>query len=136
MRRFCGMNSYRYLKICTVSYGVRKMRMSYLGPMRIDFGKNLWLDRVREIVMKNDVPISLSHTQFKILDCLARNIGRPVSIQSLIESAWGPNSLMTKDEVYVQISRIRNRLGDNRVPAHYLITVRGFGYILARVDGY
>lgn len=105
--------------------------MSALGPIKIELGKGCWLDRVREVVVKNNIPIALSHIQFKILDYLARNMGRPVRTEDITEQVWGHGSLMTKDEVYVQICRIRSRLDDGKNPSVRLVTIRGFGYVLA-----
>jgi DNA-binding response OmpR family regulator len=92
--------------------------------------KDCYLDVSQEVLVKRGLRIHFSRIQFRILERLAQDICRPVSSEEIIAYAWGPHSLVSKDELYVYINRIRNRLEDNPKKPKYLLSVRGYGYIL------
>ncbi|WP_169794265.1 winged helix-turn-helix domain-containing protein [Alicyclobacillus shizuokensis] len=89
---------------------------------------NLYLDLKRLTLMKGTTPIPLSVTQFLILRCLCEHLDRPVSSDEIIHYAW--NAKVEKSELHKQINRIREKLEPNPRKPQYLLTVRGFGYLL------
>jgi two-component system KDP operon response regulator KdpE len=90
--------------------------------------RDLYLDLNRLILMKGTLPISLSITQFLILRCLSEHLDHPVSTEEIIRYAWG--SKVQKSELHKQVNRIRKKLEPNPNKPRYLLTVRGYGYLL------
>lgn len=83
--------------------------------------------------IKDGLAIALSRTQFRLLHLLAQNLGRPVSSRDLIIYAWGDEESIDKNDLYVYISRIRQRLENNAKNPQFLLSLRGVGYILLPV---
>jgi DNA-binding response OmpR family regulator len=82
----------------------------------------------RERLVKDGLVIALSRTQFRLLFLLAQNLGCPVSSGDLIGYVWGDNEF--RNDLYVYINRIRQRLEKNPKSPKYLMSLRGMGYIL------
>ena len=89
---------------------------------------DLYLDLKRLTLMKGTSPIPLSVTQFLILRCLCERLDRPVSSEEIIHYAW--NAKVEKSELHKQINRIREKLEPTPNKPRYLLTVRGYGYLL------
>ncbi|MEA4901025.1 winged helix-turn-helix domain-containing protein [Desulfitobacterium sp.] len=96
----------------------------------IPLGRNCYLDAEREILVKNNLPIALSRIQFRILYYLAQHMGQPVTDKELINYAWGTDSFVSRNDLYVCINRLRQRLEDNPKKPNSLLSLRGKGYVL------
>lgn len=72
-------------------------------------------------------PLSLTVTEFRILESLISAGGRVLSRQALITRALGPGVTVTERTIDVHVTSIRKKLGDH---APLLRTVRGVGYRL------
>ncbi len=90
----------------------------------------LRIDLQRKEVLYRKHPISVSPKEFSILVLLARNPGRVVSTQEIIEEAWGKGAIATSDEVKKYIWLLRKKLEENPEEPKVIVTVRGFGYRL------
>ena len=90
---------------------------------------DLYLDLNQLIVLKGTIPISMSVTQFRILRMLSEHLNSPVSSEDIIATVWGTMSVQNS-ELYKQINRIREKIEPNQSKPRYLLTVRGFGYLL------
>lgn len=97
---------------------------------RVELRKGLMLDVDKRELIHNGLAVSLSNIQFRILHFLTQRLGRPVATQDIIDYAWGTGKEISKSELYVYMSRIRSRIGDNPRSPRFLISIRGFGYIL------
>jgi two-component system response regulator MprA len=90
---------------------------------------DLELDPASRTVTRGGKPISLTATEFRILEFMLRRIGRAISRTSMIEAVWGfeqdiePNTI----DVYIKSLRSKLEVDSSRKLIH---TVRGFGYIL------
>jgi len=75
-------------------------------------------------------PVSLTPTEYGLLEILAEEPGRPVSLQRLIQDGLGydPYDVQAQETLRVHISRLRRKLD-----ARYILTVRGGGYALAKI---
>ncbi len=75
-------------------------------------------------------PVDLTPTEYRLLEVLARNAGRPVPNEQLIGEVWGPTYSGEIGHVKHFIWALRKKLeGDPGDPKHVL-TERGFGYRL------
>lgn len=76
-------------------------------------------------------PLFLTSREFALLACLARNVGRVVTFEQLLNEAWGYDAESgTPAQVRLYITRLRRKLGDDPDSPGYIITERGVGYRL------
>lgn len=86
-------------------------------------------DRERAILIRNKEEIQLTAKQFKILDYLAININKIVSIDQIIDRCW-EESFGYENTLITHIYRLRDKLEDDPTNPKILITVKGLGYKL------
>jgi len=86
----------------------------------------------RQLVSPNSVVTPLSGAEYRLLNVFLHHAGEVLSRDQLTEMIRGRGSHMPFDRsIDVQVSRLRQRLGDDgRVPA-FIRTVRGEGYVFA-----
>jgi two-component system, OmpR family, response regulator len=80
-------------------------------------------------VTNGDAVISLTPTEFRILEILMRNQGKPVTRRMLCEFLWDPQWEGVTNVIEVHINRLRTKLrieGDQQ----FIQTIRGSGYML------
>jgi two-component system KDP operon response regulator KdpE len=94
-----------------------------IGPLVIDVA-------CRQVTLSGQ-PIFLTPREFALLACLARNLGRVVTFDQLLNEAWGYESeIGTPAQVRLYITRLRRKLGDDPDSPGFIITERGVGYRL------
>jgi two-component system response regulator MprA len=104
----------------------RRREVPPVGVLKLH---DLELDPASRTVTRGGKPISLTATEFRILEFMLRRIGRAISRTSMIEAVWGfeqdiePNTI----DVYIKSLRSKLEVDSSRKLIH---TVRGFGYIL------
>ncbi len=82
------------------------------------------------IVRRNDEPVALTRTEFRLLCTLASRPGRVFSREILLEEVWGYGYFGDARLVDVHIRRLRSKIeGDPSAP-QLIQTVRGMGYRL------
>ena len=86
-------------------------------------------DRERAMLIKNDEEIQLTAKQFKILDYLATNINKIVSIDQILDKCW-EESFGYENTLITHIYRLRDKLEEDPANPKTLITVKGLGYKL------
>lgn len=103
-------------------------RMLTAGPLRMDLGAHHASIRGQEI--------SLTPTEFRLLEVLVERRGRTQSRQQLLEKAWdldaGVIDRIQTRTVDMHVRRLRSKLGDL---GEWVETVRGFGYRLRIPEG-
>jgi DNA-binding response OmpR family regulator len=82
------------------------------------------LDRRSRSVTADGQPISLTATEFDLLEHLLASPGRVFSRDELLSQVWGYASMVNTRTVDVHIAQVRAKLGD----ASPIRTVRGVGY--------
>ena len=82
-----------------------------------------------ETALLRGVPLDLSPTEFRLLEALARRIGRAVPREELLSKIWSFYGGDTRT-VDVHISRLRKKLDDGKRPALAVNSLRGRGYRL------
>lgn len=85
------------------------------------------IDVSRHAVTVGGEPVSLSATEFSILEFLARNPGWVFSRNKIIDTVKGKDYPVTERSVDVQILGLRKKLGEE---GRHIQTVRGVGYRL------
>jgi len=79
----------------------------------------------------NGAQVDVTSYEFALLWALARNSGKVMSREQLLEQAKGSADDAFERSIDVQVSRLRNKLGDDPRHPRLLKTVRGAGYLLA-----
>jgi DNA-binding response OmpR family regulator len=94
-----------------------------IGDLTIDFGQQLVLMAGRKV--------ELTPTEYRLLAYLARNAGRIVPQDLLLERAWGKEYVGEHHMLQVNVNRLRHKLEPDPAHPHYLLTEAGVGYLLA-----
>jgi DNA-binding response OmpR family regulator len=100
-------------------------------PLRLG---ELEIDEWRRRVRVGDRVISLTPTEYKLLETLARHPGRTFTREELVSRALGPDYDGLDRTIDTHITNIRRKLEPERTP-RYLVTVHGLGYRLTAPDG-
>jgi len=87
----------------------------------------LAIDGDRHLVTVNGDAVTLTGTEYKLLQTLAERRGRLQSRDTLLQDVWGYNYLGDTRTVDTHITRLRTKLG---AAGDLIQTVRGFGYKL------
>jgi two-component system phosphate regulon response regulator PhoB len=83
------------------------------------------VDRRRHQVTLDGHPVSMTRSEFGLLDTLIRQPGRAFRRSELISSALGDDAIVLERTIDVHIRAVRRKLGD---AAKLIETVRGVGY--------
>jgi two-component system phosphate regulon response regulator PhoB len=94
-------------------------------PARLIRHGNLVIDPQRHEVLYREAPLSLTATEFRILQFLAGRPGRVLSRNEILDAAMGEDSDVFDRTIDVHITAIRRKLGE---AGRRIETVRGFGY--------
>src|SRR5262245_12923020 len=88
------------------------------------------IDLERRVVTRGGEPVSLSRTEWLLLQTLAVNADRVVLHSELLTDVWGPEFRDDLQYLRVWISRVRRRLGAEPGEAGPIATFQGIGYVL------
>jgi DNA-binding response OmpR family regulator len=86
-------------------------------------------EEFREVRVNGGAPVRLTRTEFKVLQLLAANLGRPVPTSRLVEHGWGfdeGDGQLLKSHIY----HIRHKLGLARRGPGALEAIPQLGYVL------
>lgn len=104
----------------------RRAAQPQIDVLQVD---DLVLDPASHQVTRAGKVISLTETEYRLLEFLMRRPGRAVSRSTIIDGVWGFENDVEANTVDVFIRLLREKLDGD--PQHRLIqTVRGYGYIL------
>jgi DNA-binding response OmpR family regulator len=92
----------------------------------------LTIDSARREVTLAGGAVSLTRTEFEILDALSARPKFAFSRRQLIDEVWDTGWVGDDHIVDVHIGHIRRKLGDDANSAKYIETVRGIGYRMGR----
>lgn len=92
------------------------------------------LNRTQYIVRLRGEPVSITATEFRLLEHLMRRPGQVFRRETLLEAAWADRANVMERTVDAYIVRLRNKLEDNPSKPRYLRSVRGVGYTFRETD--
>lgn len=92
--------------------------------------EELTFDLENRRVLKNDVPVSLTAKEFKILETLLKRPDKIFTRDELLQIGWGYDFMGDSRSVDMTIMRLRKKLEDNADEPKYVRTIYGFGYQL------
>ena len=79
-------------------------------------------------VSKNNIPVMLSSTEFKLLLYLVERKGKIFSRDQLLDAVWKDEAFVEPRTVDVHIRRLRTQIEDDPSEPQYIKTRRGIGY--------
>lgn len=91
--------------------------------------RDLSLNFARHVALLHNREIPLTPVESRILSVLAINANRVVTRERLMDAAW-PDGEGDPNRLWVNISRLRNKLEDGSSQPKRLVTERGLGYKL------
>jgi len=86
------------------------------------------LDPARHIVTRNNEPLTLTPTEYRLLAVLLEHPGVVFSQEQLLTAAWGPE--YAEDTGYIRryVWHLRKKIEPDPNHPEHLLTERGFGY--------
>jgi two-component system phosphate regulon response regulator OmpR len=103
------------------------------GDHILHFGR-LDIDSASRTVLLDGVRCDLTGYQFDLLWALAKNAGRVLSRDALMDKVKGAQLEAFDRSIDVHMSRIRAAIEDDPKKPRRVITVRGAGYVFAKVQ--
>jgi phosphate regulon transcriptional regulator PhoB len=113
--------------IARVQALLRRSSRTHAQERGISLG-NLRIDKERYIVYKNDAPLNLSSTEYKLLLYLVERRGRVFSREQLLDAVWQDDTYVEPRTVDVHVRRLRAQIEDDPANPTYVKTRRGIGY--------
>lgn len=90
--------------------------------------KGLIVDFERRVVLLNDEMIHLTRMEYKLVSILARNNGKVMTYEMLINEIWGPYADDNNRILRVNMANIRRKIEKNPAEPMYILTEIGVGY--------
>jgi DNA-binding response OmpR family regulator len=91
---------------------------------------DLEVDSISKKVKRNQKEISLTATEYKILELLLSNKGKVFDRMNIAEKIWGFSFNSGTNVIDVHINSLRNKI-DKEFPQKLIHTKKGFGYVLS-----
>lgn len=101
------------------------------GPLTVG---DLVIDPAAHRVTLKGQPIELPPREFDLLHVLALEAGRVVSIDEILARVWGAEFEGESQVIYVHIRWLRERLEADPKQPRRIVTIRGVGYKLNRLE--
>lgn len=89
---------------------------------------DLVLDETRMKLTRRGEEISLSATEFRIMQLLMSSPGKIFTKRQIYESAWSDTFVSDDNTIMVRISSIRHKIHDDPKHPRIIVTVKGLGY--------
>jgi two-component system response regulator VicR len=94
--------------------------------------RNLFFDTDMFTAYKNREPLDLTHREYELLYYLARNPGKVMTREHLLQAVWGFEYLGDVRTVDVTVRRLREKIEDDPSRPTLILTRRGLGYLMQR----
>ena len=93
-------------------------------------GGRFVVDVGRRLAIVNGNEVTLSATEYKLLGLLARNAGRVLSADQILEHVWGAEYRGETGYVKTYAGLLRRKIEPEPSQPRYLLARRGLGYVL------
>ncbi|WP_127530065.1 response regulator YycF [Paenibacillus kobensis] len=91
---------------------------------------NLFIDTDMYVIYKDNDPLDLTHREYELVYYLARNSGKVMTREHLLQAVWGFEYFGDVRTVDVTVRRIREKIEDDPSRPEYILTRRGLGYMM------
>lgn len=106
------------------------LRRSYKDDATLVVLDGCAIDFSRAEVKKNGEVIPLTAKEHALLETLARNDGRIVTVDTICEALWGDNPFGYENSLNAHVRRVREKIEADPSNPKSLITIKGLGYKL------
>ncbi len=115
-----------------LSARVRAVLRRSLGPSRADIVRtgDVEIDLNRRLVKKGGEIVTLTRTEWMLLQHLAANAGKVMLNTELLSKVWGPEYRDDLQYLRVWVSRLRSKLESDPANPAIIKTLQGIGYLL------
>jgi DNA-binding response OmpR family regulator len=131
----CGADDYltKPFNILELKARVKALLKRASGAMHADKGDrltvgNLTLDRQEHVARRGDVVVSLTATEYDLLELLMKHPRRVYSREMLLNLVWGYEYQGDYRTVDVHVRRLREKVEENPAEPEYILTKWGVGY--------
>ena len=90
---------------------------------------HLTIDVEKHDVLIKGKRINLTPVEFRLLVYLARNAGKMLTYNHILDNVWGNEYQGSMDMVHVYISHLRNKIEKDTKHPHCIRTIHGIGYV-------
>ena len=111
---------------------LRRTHEAHVGPVGVVKVGDLVLNAADAEVFKGGQPLHLTRLEFRLLYLLARNVGRTLPYEQLVQYAWAPPGEGSIGLLKVHLTHIRRKLGIHPGDRGGIRAIRGLGYRLDR----
>jgi two-component system response regulator VicR len=122
--------------LARVKAHLRRQTKVQSAPSESDTQRNgmrihaLFIDNDMYMVYKDGVPLDLTHREFELIQYLAKNSGKVMTREHLLQAVWGFEYFGDVRTVDVTIRRLREKLETDPSRPEYIMTRRGLGYLM------
>jgi len=109
---------------------LRRKREEVKAVETLEFG-DVKVDFKRFEAAKGGVDLSLTAREFKLLEYFARNRGKVITRNELLDKVWGYKMFPSTRTVDNHIMRLRKQIEDDPSEPAFILSVRGVGYKFA-----
>ena len=95
---------------------------------------HLNIDVERHHVLVKGNRVRLTPIEFRLLFYLARNAGKVLTSQHILDNVWGNEYRGSTDYVHVYVSHLRRKIEEDTRNPRYILTVHGVGYIFEKQE--
>jgi len=108
---------------------IRQVEKGGIEDKQVFHFNNLTINEIRHEVLVDNSIIELSPKEFELLDFFAKNKGKMLSRETILEKIWGWEYVGDSRTVDVHVRWLREKIEADPKNPKRLLTVRGSGYI-------
>jgi DNA-binding response OmpR family regulator len=114
------------------------LRRSQFGPEDrrepVFANGELTIDYTQHLVTMRGGEVPLTPTEYRLIACLAQNVGRTLLQEDLLLQVWGPGYEGEAHLLRVNIARLRAKLSEEATTPRYVLTRPGAGYMMPALN--
>ena len=114
---------------------LRRSRPASPRPAAIFSFDGLELDPEKITVVRDGRPVSLTSSEYKILQALMSSPGRVFPREELLNHCYPKGEVVIDRVIDVHIGKLRQKIEDDPAQPRFIQTVRGYGYRFSDGDG-
>jgi two-component system, OmpR family, KDP operon response regulator KdpE len=89
---------------------------------------DLTIDLATKRIFRDGTPVSLTPTEWRLVEQLARHRGKLITHKQLLQAVWGPGYATETNYLRVHFTNIRRKLERDPAQPRHFVTEPGMGY--------
>ena len=111
---------------------LRRSKLWDESPTPVFRFHDLVIDFAGHRIIQDSQEVQLSAIEYRLLSYLARNAGRVLTPDQILEKVWGSEYDGEAHLLQVNMARLRQKLGDGARNPRYILTRPGIGYMMMK----